>query len=358
MIIGALLLAACSNTTSNLPQPDKSVNDPIPLESSNIIETKLGSSNSEFDSYADSIAISGNIAVVGAGLDGVETSPDPITGAVYIYTNSGASWSEVRLTPSDLDTGGFGKSVAISGDTIVVGAGNSNGGLVYVYVRSGTSWSEQAKLTASDGVLSDRFGASVAISGDTVVVGAIGDDDNGSDSGSIYVYVRSGTSWSEQAKLTASDGVSSDQFGASVAISGDTTIVGVDKNSGDGAAYIFARSGTSWSEQDKLTASIGTGNEKFGKSVSISEDTVIISAEGHNDNGAAYVFIRSGTNWNQQAKLTANDGNPFDGFGHSVSISRDTAIVSAFLNDIAPNGDFIGNIGAVYHFHSLWNKLE
>ena len=102
----------------------------------------------------------------------------------------------------------------------------SDSGSAYVFTRTGTTWTEQAKLTASDGAADDRFGSSVAIAGDTIVVGAYWDDDNGSDSGSAYVFTRTGTTWTEQAKLTASDGAADDQFGRSVAIAGDTIVVG------------------------------------------------------------------------------------------------------------------------------------
>ena len=124
-------------------------------------------------------------------------------------------------------------SVAIAGDTIVVGAwldddNGTDSGSAYVFTRTGTTWTEQAKLTASDGAADDQFGISVAIAGDTIVVGAYRDDDNGTDSGSAYVFTRTGTTWTQQAKLTASDGAADDQFGSSVAIAGDTIVVGAN----------------------------------------------------------------------------------------------------------------------------------
>jgi len=240
----------------------------------------------------------------------------------------------------------FGYSVSISGDTAIVGAyGNddkgSYSGSAYVFVRSGTTWTEQQKLTASDGAAYDIFGESVSISGDTAIVGARHDDDKGSSSGSAYVFVRSGTTWTEQQKLTASDGASSDWFGWSVSISGDTAIVGAylddDKGSASGSAYVFVRSGTTWTEQQKLTASDGASSDYFGRSVSISGDTAIVGAYQDDDkgsaSGSAYVFLRSGTTWTEQQKLTASDGGSVDHFGYSVSISGDTAIVGAYRDD-------------------------
>ena len=163
---------------------------------------------------------------------------------------------------------------------------------------------EQAKLTASDAAATDFFGFSVAVSGDTIVVGAYLDDAPASQSGSAYVFVRSGSTWNEQAKLTASDAAVADRFGVSVAVSGDTAAVGAthDDHSGGltvGSAYVFLRSGTSWSEQAKLTASDGKAFEQFGNSVALSGDTAVVGAyqdshEGGGGAGSAYVFLRSG----------------------------------------------------------------
>jgi len=157
---------------------------------------------------------------------------------------------------------------------------------------------EQQKITASDGASDDYFGYSVSISGDTAIVGAHGKDDKGSLSGGAYVFVRDGTTWSEQQKLTASDGTVNDYFSYSVSISGDTAIVGAhgddDRGSGSGSAYVFVRHGTTWSEQQKLRASDGAGSDYFGSSVSISGDAVIVGAYADDDNvfdsGSAYVF--------------------------------------------------------------------
>ena len=249
----------------------------------------------------------------------------------------------------------FGWSVAISGDgnTAIIGArgdGNAtDAGSAYIFVRSGTNWSYQAKLLASDGQSGDYFGRSVALSsdGNTAIIGAYLDDDKATDAGAAYIYVRSGTNWTYQTKLLASDGQASDYFGYSVAISGDgnTAIIGAygddDKATNAGAAYIFTRSNTDWIQQTKLLASNGQGGDYFGYSVAISRDgdTAIIGAYGDDDKaidaGSAYIFVRSGTNWSYQTKLLASDGQANDYFGYSVAISGDgnTAIIGAYADD-------------------------
>jgi len=167
-----------------------------------------------------------------------------------------ADWeNEQKLTASDgAAYDYFGNSISIDGEYAVIGAwkegaSSSMTGSAYIFYNNGSSWSEQLKLTVSDGGVEDFFGYSVSISGDYAVIGAYGDDDNGTNSGSAYIFIRSGTSWTEQVKITASDGVSGDRFGCSVSISGDYAIVGAwgDDNSGidRGSAYIFYRIGQS-----------------------------------------------------------------------------------------------------------------
>ncbi|MEO8659082.1 MAG: FG-GAP repeat protein, partial [Bryobacteraceae bacterium] len=238
---------------------------------------------------------------------------------------------QAKLTASDgAANDSFGYSVALSGDTALVGAPAeaTETGAAYVYLRSGTVWTEQAKLTASDRALNDRFGWSVALIGDTALVGAY---QKANVTGAAYVYVRSGTAWTEQAKLTASDSAQRDYFGDSVALSGDTALVGASgKATQAGAAYVYVRSGTAWTEQAKLTASDGTQFDNFGSSVALSGDTALVGAAAKATlTGAAYVYVRSGTAWTEQTKLTAADGAPNDIFGDSVALSGDTALVGA-----------------------------
>ncbi|MDH5719727.1 MAG: hypothetical protein OEZ13_03805 [Spirochaetia bacterium] len=300
----------------------------------------------------------------------------------------------------------FGRDVSISGDTIVVGAygedssqititngstasadnSATDAGAAYVFVRSGTTWSQQAYLKAPNAGAGDGFGTSVSISGDTIVVGASTEDssqttitndatasaDNSTSSaGAAYVFVRSGATWSQQAYLKAPNAEVFDRFGTSVSISGDTIVVGaLDEESSQttitndatasadnsassaGAAYVFVRSGTTWSHQAYLKVSNAEADDKFGVSVSISGDTIVAGANyedssqttitngstGSDDNsatdaGAAYVFVRSGTTWSQQAYLKAPNAEASDYFGNSVSISGDTIVVGAYYED-------------------------
>lgn len=184
----------------------------------------------------------------------------------------------------------------------------------------------QFKVTASDAQAADNFGRSLAISGDTVIIGAT---ESGVGTGSAYVFVRSGSSWMEQQKLTASDATAGDLFGGSVAIDGNTAIVGAfgEDSAGhnrNGAAYVFVRSGSTWTQQQKLTASDPRDIADFGWSVTVQSNTVIIGAPGDSElatsSGAAYVFTRSGTTWTQQQKLTASDPDDFDNFGFAVHL--------------------------------------
>lgn len=278
------------------------------------------------DHLGASVAVSTDTAVVGAA------ARASYKGAVYVFVRSGSSWSQqAELTASDgspLDY--FGQSVALSGDTVVVGAPGKAmwTGAAYVFLRSGASWSEQQKLTESTPGGNHYFAYSVAVSGDTALVAAHG---KASYRGSAYVFVRSGASWSPQTELTANDGVANDYFGQSVALSGDTAAVAAyGKASQQGAAYVFFRTGSLWSQHAKLTASDGVASDQFGLSVALNADTAIVGACGRAaGQGAAYVFVRSGTSWPLQQELTASDGVAGDAFGCSVAVSGDIAVVGA-----------------------------
>ena len=320
------------------------------------LQSKLTASDASANSnLGNSVSISGDTVVVGAF--------DDNSGSAYVFTRSGRAWSQqAKLTGSNIGIfSDFGKSVSISGDTVVVGAnldnvGSRDSGSAYVFVRSGSTWSEQAKLSAFDGAANDEFGFSVSISGDTVVVGATLDDENGSDSGSAYVFTRSGSNWSHQEKLTAFDGAVGDWYGRRVAISGDTVVVGAftddDDGQNSGSVYVYTRVGNMWSHQEKLTASDAEADDWFGRRVAISGDTVVISAPGSGDDGiesdSAYIFTRSGSTWTEQAKLTPSDPAAFGAFGSSVSISGDTVVVGAGYEDI--NGASSSGSVYVYRF--------
>ncbi|MBI4701376.1 MAG: hypothetical protein HY744_09490 [Deltaproteobacteria bacterium] len=192
-------------------------------------------------------------------------------------------------------------------------------------------------------------------------MGAHYDDDKGDYSGSAYVFVRSGATWTQQAKLLASDGAAGDEFGDSVSLSGDTALVsafGDDNKSQDyGSAYVFVRSGAIWTEEAKLIASDGAKEDRFGDSVSLSGDSALVSASGDDnkgqDSGSAYVFLRTGASWAQEAKLLASDGAAKDFFGCSVSIGGDTALVGARYDD-----DKGGDSGSAYVFRAVGQSCK
>jgi len=316
---------------------------------------------SDSDLFGRSVAISGNYTIVSASLE--DDAGGTNSGKAYIYNLYSANWSlmsqQAKIQASDLQADDqFGYSVAIYGNTAVVGArledtGGSNDGSAYIFTRSGTTWTQQQKIQASDRQASDSFGHSVAISGDTVVVGAVYEDTGGAGAGAAYIFTRSGTTWTQQQKIQASDKQANDYFGYSVAISGDTVVVGASwEDTGGqqaGAAYVFTRSGTTWTQQQKIQASDRQASDYFGGSVSIDGDTVVVGAIGEdtgaNSAGAAYVFTRSGTTWTQQAKIQASDAQAVDQFGWSVSISGDIVVVGAYEEDTGGT-----NAGSAYVF--------
>ena len=203
---------------------------------------------------------------------------------------------------------------------------------------------EFAKLLASDGAPYDQFAGTVSVSGDVAVVGANLDDDAGANSGSAYVFCFDGSSWSQCAKLTASDAAPNDNFGSGVGISGDVAVIGAFGDDDEsGAAYIFVKPEGGWAnmtETYKLPAPDDAApGDRFGHCLAISGSTIVIGAylddnDNGNNAGSAYVFRFDGTDWNQEAKLTASDGEPGDNFGSTgISTSRDVAVIGVFLDD-------------------------
>ncbi len=262
--------------------------------------------------------------------------------AQYPVTIDPVWTQQAKLIASDgANSDQFGFSVSVSGNLAVIGAPyvnlpGSDFGAAYVYRREGVTWTQEAKLVASDGASGDYLGYSVGISGETVVLGAYGDG-----GGSAYVFVRSGTSWSQQQKLVGNDTGSSDQFGFAVGISGNTVIVGARNadpgGSNRGAGYVFVRSGSTWTQQAKLTASDGRNSDQLGYSVGISGDRVVMGAygvdAGATNGGAAYVYERSGSTWMQALKFVAPDAGPNDRLGFSCAMSGDTFITGARFAD-------------------------
>ena len=314
-------------------------------------QAKLQASNvSSADTFGQSVSMSsdGNLALVGA--TGEDTTAGG-SGAAYIFTRSSSTWTEqTMLKASDAQANDkFGHSSFLSsdGNTAIIGAyaedtGAANAGAAYIFTRSGSTWAQQAKITASDKQDGDYFGWSVALSenGNTAIVGAVTEDARGNSAGAAYIFTRSGSTWTEQAKILASNGTTSDRFGESVALSsdGNTAFVGArGKYTSRGAAYIFTRSGSTWTEEAMILSSNGGASDYFGCSISASGDgnTAIIGAQfedtGDTNAGAAYFFTRSGTTWTEEAMIQASDKALSWHFGHSVSMSNDgnTLIVGA-----------------------------
>lgn len=346
--------------------------------------TKLVASDAAAgDLFGISVGISGDTVIVGAFRDD-DACPAVSwcdSGSAYVFErNSGGTdnWGEVKkLTASDASVRSeFGFSLEVSGNTVIVGApsdlapAGSFSGSAYVFERDLggiNNWGEVTKLIASDPGAVDQFGFSVGVSGDTVIVGAVGNDDAGKNSGSAYVFQRDQggpDGWGEVTKLTASNAQTRDHFGGSVAISGDSVIVGAYevRETASGSAYVFERDLggiDNWGEVTRLTASDAGARDRFGESVGISEDTVIVGALGDDDacpadwrcnSGSAYVFERDlggVDNWGEGNKLTASDAEARDQFGFHVRISGNTMIAGTRLNDDAGL-----NSGSAYVFAS------
>jgi hypothetical protein len=355
------------------------------------------------DAFAYSVALSGDTLAVGTwcedsvatGVGGSQTDNTASnSGAVYVFRRAGTAWQqEAYLKASNTGTGDqFGTSVALSGDTLAVGAWGedsvatgvggsqtdntaSNSGAVYVFRRAGTAWQQEAYLKASNTGTSDSFGTSVALSGDTLAVGAVGEDstatgvngnqadNSASSSGAVYVFRRAGTAWQQEAYLKASNTGTSDSFGTSVALFGDTLAVGapgeasaatgVGGNQADnsapfsGAVYVFRRAGTAWQQEAYLKASNTGASDSFGTSVALSGDTLAVgatredsTATGVNGNqadnsaresGAVYVFRRSGTTWQQEAYIKASNTGAGENIGDGDFVGTSVALAGDTL---------------------------
>jgi virulence-associated protein VapD len=349
---------------------DQSATYPITIDPLIYLEQKVTASDGATRThFGYSVALSGDTALVGA----VDADYSPTyQGSVYVFICDGTTWTQqAQLATADgANMDYFGYSVALSGDTALVGALGSHydPGSAYVFTRSESVWTQQAQLTTTDPAEVDYFGGSAALSGDTALVGAFMDDVGANiDQGSVYVFSRSGTTWTQETKLIATNGAAEDLFGMSVALSGNTALVGatqadVGTNSNQGSVYVFTRSGTSWTQQAQLTVADGSPYDWFGGPVALSGDTVLVGASGddvgaNGDQGSAYVFTGSGAAWNLQAKLTAADGEVEDYFGSSVSLSGDTALIGAFLDDVGINHDQ----GSAYVFtrsRSTWTQQK
>jgi hypothetical protein len=377
-----------------------------------------------------------------AGINGSQSDNSVFdAGAVYVYTRAGSGWTQQAYVKASnpRESAAFGHAVALSadGNTMAVSAfwepsaatginGNQRdesipqAGAVYVFTRRGTTWTQQAYVKASNtgeaGTADtfgegDQFGFSMALSADgsTLAVGALTEDGgvpgiNGNQTsnaaasaGAVYVFTRTGDAWSQQAYVKSANIDAGDMFGYAVALSADGSILAVgafdedgsargingkpdNMNNGSGAAYVFTRTGGTWSQQAYIKASNGEPQDSFGVHVALDDDgdTLLVgsldedcSATGVNppgcgsdwkedlSMGAAYVFVRSGTTWAQQAFIKASNTGFNDWFGSRVTLSGDgnTAAVGASLEDGSATGingrqdnDAAGEAGAVYLF--------
>jgi hypothetical protein len=338
------------------------------------------------DELGYAIALSANTLVVGApGEDGEDGEPESNdaawSGAVYVFTGDGLSWSQQAYlkAPDGASGDAFGGHVAIDGDTLVATAqgvdidSNTLVGAAYVFTRTGSSWAFQARLTASVGDSSDVFGQSVAIDGDTIVIGATGEDGNGTglasnaanngaaDSGAVYVFERTGSTWAQTAYIKASNTQEGDQFGGSVALSNDTIAVGAigedslgpvetDNSTNEaGAVYVFVRDAGSWRQQAYVKAFNAGGTmfpgdgDLFGWSVALQGDRLVVGAIGEGSNaigingdannndepyaGAAYIFERSGETWTQAAYVKPRD-EPEEWYGASLAFYENEVLIA------------------------------
>lgn len=274
-----------------------------------------------------------------------------VLGAVLTPTAAWAQYSEQKVLASDgAPDDQFGFGVSVKGDVLAAGApyhdqnGWSDSGAVYVYRRSGSGWTQEAKLGASDGFFDDRLGWSVAIEGDVLVAGAPYRSERGFNSGAAYVYRRVAGVWLQEAKLVPADSGTADQFGWCVSISGDTIVLGSPNHSSagsfSGAAYVYRHNGATWSLESKLVAPDAQPVDSFGTVVAVDGDRVALSSPGDDDNGidsgSAYVFGRSGTSWSFESKVKAADGNPYDYFGLGLDLAGDLLISGApYDSDLA-----------------------
>jgi hypothetical protein len=304
-------------------------------------ETKLTAPDAFIDqNFSYAMAIDGVTAVIGAPNHSVVADG---SGAAYVFVRTSSGWQlQQKLTANDASPQSFfGISVAIDHDTIVVGAnGDANAGFssgaAYVFVRSGNTWVQQQKLIGSENSTDDAFGLSVGVKGNTIVCGAFGNSAfNTITWGTAYVFTRTGNTWTETQKLAASDAADFNSFGGTVAMTEDTIIVGAIGNAGfAGAVYVFTLVGSKWVEQQKLHAQDATPKTIFGYRLGISGDTMVVASEGRveatfdtSTPAAVYIFRRTPSGWHQQKRIRITDADLQGQFGLTAAVSGDTIVI-------------------------------
>jgi hypothetical protein len=304
-----------------------------------------------FNFFGSAVSISGDTAVIGA--KGATVGQNAFQGAAYVYQRSNGQWIFQQRLVWDEGYAGveFGTTVAIRGDTIMVGVpkasvnGNLAQGRVIVFRRIGSSWYLSQTLTASDGSADDEFGLFISISGDTAMIGAPRDDVGANNwQGSAYVFARTQNGWFQRQKLIAPDGAPSDTFG-NVSLSGETAVIGafqadIGSNADQGAAYVFTKNGGTWSFAQKLTASDGLATDWLGFTVNIYGGTIVASAYNADINstfnqGAAYIFSKNGGTWTERQKITVADDMLAKGF-QVRTINYNTIVAQAVRSQAGP----------------------
>ncbi len=297
------------------------------------------------DQFGYAVSISGDTAAVAAPKADLPGFTD--TGAVYVYVRAGTTWTEQQKIVAN-DAAGFeefGHAIALEGDTLAVAAwhaaipGTADTGAVYVFKRAATTWALEQKLVASDAANRDLFGSGVALSKDTIIAGAMNADVGGlNNSGAAYVYTRVGTTWTQQAKIIAADRASNDLLGWAVALDNDTAVIGAPGvrqftpgfRLDAGSVYVFTRSGTTWSQQAKLRPAMAETSDWYGSSVAVYGDHLIMATpyadNSMSDSGAALIFTRSGTTWTLARSLPAL-ATPFGRYGQGVAISASQILI-------------------------------
>lgn len=356
-----LMLAGMTCNPDSSPSIDVGVeptNGPSLQSLVTTTETKITAPNGKpSDLFGFSVALSSDILVVGTPY---EDSQALDSGAAYVFVRNNGQWTfEQKLVSPDFDAGlWFGYAVAIDGNKIIIGAPKADGntlntGVAYLFIRTNGTWVALPRIAPSSGNAGDMFGQAVDIAGNSILVGSPRADAKGVDSGAAYVFTWNGTSYVEQKKLTPIDPKDGDHFGSAVAMSGETAIVGAPDadvfGADSGAAYAFFREGNLWSQQKKFFPANGKAGDGFGWSVDIDIDTAIIGSPMDDTSavnaGAAYVFQRTGIAWNSAGFLSPMGLAADDRFGSSVSISGNSIAVGALLDDTAGM-----NAGSAYIF--------
>lgn len=289
-----------------------------------------------FDFAGQATAIDGNVIAVGAPL---HQGP----GAVFVFRRNAVRWVlEQKLFASDALFGAeFGRSVSICGNVLAVGAHADDAvapgaGAVYIFRYQSGTWVEEQKLVAADASPTQSFGIAVSMDGDELAVGAIRDDQRAVDAGAVYVFSYTGTTWQQDQKLTASDAKFETQFGASLSLDAGRLMIGAYLRDSSGAVYSFVPQGNRWVEDQKILASDAAFGDLFGAAVSVSGNWMVVGAQLEDANGAeagaGYFFQWNGQRWVERQKVVASDGTATDFFGCAADMDGDRAVIGSYGN--------------------------